>query len=1856
MNIKNTSIKVLSAFLSVLMLFSAVYVGFTVFNDMSADAAEPVTYSAIQQFTKDTGVSTEGPWKFEIQDNMAASGLFQASNTDFAAPQIVISDTQMDVSWAALTGAAYYKAKLYTAGTEYVLSDEKQTNTTACSFTGLTQGTTYLVQIVAFNDQDAVVAGSVAAKVTIPTPFDTTNIRVMNDMSNLSTITSTFPNTVLQTTNVGINYAKESDVTGIKFDTGVNNITFNLLNSVGNLTNVNLKSYEAVAFYVDAATPFSFQNLTTAAGKKLTNVLKDNNNPAANVSNIYTVSADGSLANHNTCDGENGFFNINAGDKFYLVFKIGSSDLVKATDYVTNKITLTATQWHYSHNAVNRGKPYYLDNLMLIKDIEKFAADVAAQAGAKAQEVIIAGEPILNADNFSANTLGNTSAGDAKYLLSYGNIGFRLTGSHGAKLTFTAPEDNYYEFNGNFFVRNNPSAATGILKYKLIKTDLQGNQTVVWPTNGSEKTINVTATNKTPAADDLTFVRLNLKQGETLSIATSMAFESGSYVDVTLGAPVMVVTNEVSDNSKGKFVEYNWTAFAFKRSHKDHESVGGADIVLNKSSVNIAGLTYDPVTYNTTYGTKAINYVQNWDHYLQFDNGSAIHSKGNGIQAEIGVNKGVSLETFAPFTGKASAMFRGSGYTSIRVLVNDVKVYPTDQEWLAYSDVITVAVDVNEGDSIKFEIMRNAEGGTHPYLIAPDAPYTETQVFRFMSGNTYNQASENSFAAQLERPYIDKSYKGDFAVAPTSVFNFGALDVNSGTIIAADYYDDTENNLLYNSVYNGAGFHFDNDERLLLDVTGSDSSVIGSGTGGAISFKAPATGMYDVVTGLGFENGSGTAHYRVLYDGQVVWPSDGSWYAKDSSSNDKVPVVLVSAVAGKEIVLQYAVSNNGNKVTLDIGSPTVYKVPNSIPAQKGYMDVFGPALYEPKTVNGKDVVVNLMGNRYEFFALDSSYNQTELENYNADTRVLANSDSSVALNFATGEVVATLKANTGVSLKLDLPVGGLSNIYFKPNGVAKVRALVNGTVVQDWTDTAADGSLGVEIIETSLAVGDVVELQIFSETDQTIAFGAPSVAVIGDHKVGNLETDEAFYPHNDDPYKGSAYTGEYLHPLKIWNFNTFNSSDPATLEPVNYYDSTQDRYMYNNGMLNTGYKFATTGLKAVLKNDGTDFYGTSVEFIAPSKFNADMLWSFITENANTDNGKLHARITLNDTVVWPAHEEWHVIDFTGGDAIDFPLYEISLNKGDSLKVEIYASDVNTDTVTVNMMFPVVKFTGKSRFLSPDAQADVYAIHNYNPYGESAYDGPHNPVESRWNFELLTYKSTENDPSGALSSTDTFSTRPVPNYKRSWNHYLMGDDNEGYHISSAGSQATGEIYNKIDTDSATNTSTFRSNGLSWRFVSPITGTARFTGTPAPNKFVNEVKDENGNVIGTQYFHYYFRIQLNGETIWPLEGDWAHVHNENRTFSFTGLELDIGTGSEIEFQLFMKTFDQDGNPIATSSGLIPLGNTSVVLVDPESVTKDKKRFNPVSDWTTQYQISPYWSYEISYDNENYNWRPIANWFAEFGMWRDTSSGQLGIAKDYTWFMDGNGKHAALSRTLTIEHDGYIQISEGKVTFSNATTEEAGAIIKIMHNDETLVTSTEFYKSAYSYTPINRAVKAGDKIRFVMTLTDGTGTGWSSYIRWTPIINWSKRNFEATGSKNIFQGLNDTMLKYFQSLDSSTEFDMDFEANKYRAENPVIEEIISSSEIETSEDTSSKQDNQTSSKRKKKTVTTYQIISGTPIWLIIVIIVAAVVLVGGITTLLILKKKGIILAPKPDEADDGESAEGVDNTNTNTNTEQN
>jgi hypothetical protein len=170
--------------------------------------------------------------------------------------------------------------------------------------------------------------------------------------------------------------------------------------------------------------------------------------------------------------------------------------------------------------------------------------------------------------------------------------------------------------------------------------------------------------------------------------------------------------------------------------------------------------------------------------------------------------------------------------------------------------------------------------------------------------------------------------------------------------------------------------------------------------------------------------------------------------------------------------------------------------------------------------------------------------------------------------------------------------------------------------------------------------------------------------------------------------------------------------------------------------------------------------------------------------------------------------------------------------------------------------------------------------------------------------------------------------------------------------------------------------------------------------------------------------------------------------------------------------------------------------------------------------------------------------------------------------------------------------------------------------------------------------------------MTLTEGTGTGWTSYIRWTPTVSWSKRNFESTGSKNIFQGLNDTMLAYFQTLDSSVQFDIDFEKNQYLAENPPIEEIISSSKVEsTDDDTSSKQDTQTSSKRKKKTVTTYQIISGTPIWLIIVIIVAAVVLVGGVVILLILKKKGIILAPKPDDADSGESAEGVENTNSDT-----
>lgn len=1848
MNIKKTSVKVLSILLSVLMLFSAVYVGFTVFNNFSADAASPITYSAIQQFTQGTGVNTDGPWKFEITDNMAASGLFTASNTDFAAPKVESTDTDFNVSWDAFDGAANYKVNLYTVGAEYVLAEEKQTDTTACAFTGLTQGTTYLVQVVALNAEGAALAGSVATKVTIATPFDTTNIRLVNDMSDTSKLTSTFPNTATQTTNVGKNFAKEADVTGLKFDTGVNSITFDLLNNAGNIANVNLKSYEAVAFYIDAATPFSFQNLTTAAGKRFTNVLKDSSNPAANDSNIYFITEDGTFSNHNNCDWENGFFNINAGDKGYIIFKIGHSDLVKATDYVTNKITLNATQWHYGV-AANRGKPYYIDNLMLVKDIEKFAADVAAQASAGGEEVVIASDPVLSADSFNANTLGNAGAGDAKYLLSYGNIGFRLTSSHGAKLTFTAPEDNFYEFNGNFFVKNNSVSATGTLKYKVTKTDLQGNQTVLWPTNADEKTIEVTAENKTPAADDLSFVRVALKQGETLSIDASMAFTSGSHIDVTLGAPVMIVTNDITENSKGKFAEYNWTAFAFKKSHKDNLAVSAADLVMNKSSVNIKGFVYDPETFNTTYGTET-SYNPGWNHYIKFTTGVAIHSEGEALQMEAGVNHGVSLETFAPFTGKASAMFKGNGFTSIRVLVNGVKVYPQDSEWQAYSDVIKVAVDANEGDSIKFEIMRHAEGGTHPYLVVPDAPYTDTQLFRFMSGNTYNQASENSFAAQLERPYIDKAYKGDFEHAPTAVFNFAALDVVSGACLDADYYDDTNNNYLYNSIYDGAGFHFDKDERLLLEATGASGSLITEGTGGAIIFKVPATGMYDVTTGLKFADGSGKANFRVVYDDVVVWPADGSWFGTDGSS--EVPAVLVAATAGKEIVLQYAVSENSGKVTLDLGAPTVYKLPSTIPAEKGYMDVFGPALYEPKAVNGKDVVVSAMGNRYKFFALDASYNQSELTNYNADNRVLQNADSSVALDFAAGEIAATLKANTGASFKVQVPLSGLSNIIFKPKGVVKVRALVNGEVVKDWTDTAIDGTLGVEIIETELNVNDIVELQIFSEIEQTVKLASPSVSVIGDHMVGNLESDQAFYPANDDPYKGSSYTGAYAQPLRIWNFNTFNAADPSTLEAVNFYDSTQERYLYNTNMLNAGYKFAQSGLKAVLTNDGTNFYGASVEFIAPEKFDADMLWSFIPEGDASVTGKLNVRIVLNDKVVWPTDAEWKTVDLTAGNALDFPLYELGLEKGDTVNVELYVSDTTSEAVTVNMKFPVIKFTGKARFLSPDAQADVYAIHNYNPYGESVYDGPHTPVESRWNFELLTYQATENDPSGALAESDTFAVKSVPNYKKSWNHYLMGNDNEGYHIVASSSQATGEIYNKIDTNAETGEKTYRSNGLSWRFVSPITGPAKLMGAPTPSKFVYEVKDDNDDVIGTEYTHYYYRIQLNGETIWPTDSEWAHMHNENKSSGFAGLDIDLNAGDEIVCQLFMKSFDQDGNIVATSSGIIQLGNTSVVLVDPESITSGKSRFNPSSDWTTQYQISPYWSYEISYDNTNYSWQPIANWFGEFGMWRDTTNGSVGIAKDYTWFMDGSDKHVALSRTLTIERDGYIQITEGKATFSAPTTEQAGAIIKIMCNDETWLTSTEFYKSAYAYEKINKAVKAGDKIRFVMTLTDGTGTGWSSYIRWTPTVSWSKRNFEATGSKNIFQGLNDTMLAYFQTLDSSVQFDLDYENNKYLAENPPMEEIISSSNIEsTDEDTSSKNDNQTSSKRKKKTVTTYQIISGTPIWLIIVIIVAAVVVVGGLVTLLILKKKGIILAPKLDDADSGESAESVENTNSDT-----
>lgn len=1383
-----------------------------------------------------------------------------------------------------------------------------------------------------------------------------------------------------------------------------------------------------------------------------------------------------------------------------------------------------------------------------------------------------------------------------------------------------------YDFQGNLYVTDN-TEATGTIYYRAVKIDASGVKTTIWPTSGWSKYV-VTSADYNPDFDLLPF-EVACASGEKLAIEVYADLTTGQNIKVNLGNIALNTIYDREVNDVEKTTTYNIVDYDVQLSYgrytgsfkgndgrfrwgvfTTHESMSGLIVPLSAARTDWTMYYATVKDKNGTTHTPAIHTVYN-------------------LRCETKRGTGPAYQFVVPYSGTVYMGIHAqdtkvSGY--FRVLLNGTKVYPEDSDWGKYSAGPTMneaAIYAEEGDIITFQAYSDDNTGAFDI---------RNTYFTVVSNKHKNLPTDSSFGAAFDVPYAGKAYDGAYTVPSHKYWKFANYDISANEATYTDEYRASKGNYLYSKAYENLGFKF-NGNDLTAIVAPTTSATPKAGTAAEIDFVLPSDGRYDMALGGDITKGGGKLNYRVLMDGEAIYPNDGSW-AKAATSDDIVPIEI-TGTKGATAQIQYAVTESSSATAeINLGTVSIFKGGADVPASRGFYRHYPSYNYEPLAVSGFDGTITKQASRYEFSSTAGVLNK-----YTEATRILTNADGSVTLNFANPNLEATIGDGKTLTISATSPEAGTVRVNLTPSGAGvQYRILKGSEEVVGWT--AADGTELVKDIE-DVEKSEKVIFEFKVAGGGTAILGLPAISFEGAHLDNNDPSADLFYALNSNPYYNIDYTGEYNQKPGIWNYNTIEVSKadgsiigtPAT-NKYEYNKPEAKQGFLSNAENGAGYIFDITNSRFSYKftTDSDSYNGMSLKFIAP-KDTADQEYDMsVVADLTKVNGDIYYRVTLDGENIWPTDKKWNKQTASGSGVLNFPLLEFEANQGQEICLDIYS----TSDATMNLNSPYIKVTSKTSYLTADVVASMYSLKNYNPFQTTAYSGTVSlPSDSRWNLEVFEVTYGDTDIIGP--------TKMVDNYN-SGSNYLFShstDLSTGIRVI-PGTNTLAEIY-------ADGT---KSNGISYRFVSPIEGKVTLVGAPS--------------IQAGFYLNYdtelYFRIikttDTGVETVWPTDGEWAV--GDKTTGGVTGFRnvtTDVKIGTEISYQVYCKS-----NKITEKTVLYAgsLGDPAVLIVD--SISDSKTKFNVNNDWTPYFQISPYWSYLAATDPANPNWFELASYDESWGNMYLISNGVSGgIMRNGTRSNRDNdywklsGKHHAYATQLRVPKTGYITIKSASITSSllpglaRITLTRDGVTTNLWPEGDGNWTEVNMAKVAQPELMLE--IQEGDLIRFESTIASDFDTGSSAYagkslyISWPNALEWSKVNPETLGDKNIYGTLEENMLQHFKDLAQQmgkNQFDQDYEANKYLSENPPVEDYEEElpeddfgddyenyepeEPVADNEPEADDNDENDAPKHKKKVYKYIYYTGGLPIWAIVLICVGAAVLVAGITILIIIlvKKK--------------------------------
>lgn len=1782
------------------------------------------------------------------------------STEGFAAPVIRVlgGAATAEAAVTAVQGAVSYRVDLYESiDTLYTFVKSFAVTEGKAALSGLTAGKRYAAQAVALDSEGRIVAASV---LRLFNAYDMdANFVMLNDMSDPGAITKQnhlinptlaegmSPDGKALTVTVGPN-AGGSGFTKIK------RVAYDGVNESEKLGN-----FQAAVFWMsmkgttvqdayyfpwypqtpilrddantkidvmhnntndaNAGKQFVYRLLSTETGEQVHGTLQDGTNP-------------GGLSNANNTN--SGKCMIPIDFEGYVIVALQDPISVEAYKNAVvgdiDSIDIAPTEWWADKVKPFRGTNFTLDNFGLVRDMDAFLANAASDSvltvtdgrdpsKEKPPEKPEEPEtPVPQCSMFDpeTNTLYNPTMKNVGYLFSNTesnrSLSFKLyddgTMLYGMSLRYTAAANGVYDV-GNA-LRVAAGAPTGQVYYRVVKEGADGTRETLWPTQEDWYVLDV---GDKPAVGQLFPVQAQLLAGESIRLeayADLTVARTGEVV-ISLGSPVMTQVKPM-ESYKGHSTTYRPADYHYA-THTDGN--GGYVPIVNRFVFNTLNDAFNTATVSpsTKYSASSKGVAgDNGSEYLYI----ADKSPAN-LDLYLVANAGISLSFFAPEEGTATVELakNDSGNVYYRLLKNGVKVFPSHDDWdHSSSTAIMASCEVAAGDELTLQVTKVAPS----YKIsAGDVTFTISQYT-----SAYNPEDGQKFSALLERPYADAAYTGETAPPQGSVWDFGILKLAAeSSILPTNRFDSAKDRFLFNGEAAHAGYHFLPNE-LQADLVGTSGDKAEQGYGMSLGFRCTQAGYYDLSSALRIVSGEGTIQYRVTKNGKAVLPAEGGWLALEGKAGDKADwePLEVSANAGDTLRIEATavkVPHDGDVVRLGLGTPTIHRKGNPVVTPEGYISIYSTADYLPYLDDGYNGAFSPLTGRWNYEFLTAS-GTVPYNHYRQDqgATILSRSGTGASYRFDDNGLKLTLTKDTGVSLRFLSTIAGKATIHAQVQGMAagRYRVLKNGKPVGTTNDGWNDFTITVS--DLAIEAGDEVSIQFAADAATTIQLGATSVSILSDHQSGNQPGDSAYYADRGNPYGTDAYTGAYTAKPGIWNYNVL-TADTFHTQAVNYYDSKRDRFLYHD-TLGAGYQFANSNLTAVV----TDQAGVSLQFTSPvdDRFCLATAFKMLGTDAKAN---AHIRILHNDTQVWPA-SGWHTVEeMATGDSLKIPMLDVDLAEGDTVRIEVYAEEMTEGGKAVgslkwNLGMPLLMHNPVKAYVSTDVTAQIYNAGTYNPFGSLTYDGPYTPAEGRWNYELY---DVENDQ-----------VLPMNQYKRSWDYYIHhGESTVGFHVKN-GSASTeikkrdGKLY-----------------GTSMRFVSPVDGRIKFLGTPAFSAVPQSDK-----------VTAYFRIQANGKTVFPAKGGWEKLNQAKYGSDFKDITLELSLGDQVEYQLYLDSQEE------SASATISLGTASAIVLEREITDKDS--FNVNTDFTPQYQISPFWKYEYALNKQKPQFRQMESYNGSWNFWLASGTKHLGLSSSQFWIFNDNksGPFGIVAYAFTAPKGGYVKTAPAKPGF----TSKMNGSIRITLNGKTVWPAEGGWERAAPSTSVPQLIfkiEKGDVLRFEATLDDDMKAPWATYLNnWNPRFTMHKNDPSNMNSKDIYAGLSGEMLQYFKDMAAEkgeAQFDIDFLSNQALAEKnktpttttpsattpesePTEEPLPPPDDgdgdgeetITTTEPTEVPEvPDEKDPPRKKKVV--YQIITtGLPVWAIVLISVGGGVLVVGGVTLLVLYKKGRIGRRKP------------------------